>query len=74
MAVVREPSFPVRHGKGNIRLTVSGNVLARTQSMQRLRLRTVLDVKQWIEDMNSLGGLTDLRVVSVKVKASRFLA
>jgi hypothetical protein len=45
---------------------VSGNVLARLQSLQQLRLHTVLDDRQWNEDVKSLAVLTSLKVLSIE--------
>jgi hypothetical protein len=48
-----------------VTLYVSGNVLARFQSLQQLHLSSVLDVTCWDEDMRSLTVLTDLRVLVI---------
>jgi hypothetical protein len=45
---------------------VSGNVLARFQSLQQLHLHGVLDTKQWGEDVKSLAVLTGLRVLNIR--------
>jgi hypothetical protein len=53
------------HWGSNVNL--SGNVLARFQSLQQLRLYSVLDVKQWNEDVKSLAVLTNLTVLTIAI-------
>jgi hypothetical protein len=49
----------------NVKL--SGNVFAKFQSLQRLRLCLVLDVKQWNEDVQSLAVLTNLTDLTISI-------